>query len=274
MTATIFDIERNSFADGPGIRTTVFFKGCNLQCIWCHNPESQQRTPQMMFYSDKCRGCGKCKEVCDNKDCTLCGKCALYCPADARKVCGKEYTADEVLAEIIKDKAYYQASGGGVTLSGGECLLQLDFVVELLKKCKQNGIHTAIDTAGHIPFECFEKVMPYTDLFLYDIKLFDSEKHKKYVGVDNKLILDNLKKLIKSNARVWVRIPIITGINDSVLEMQKIKEFLSGEKQVEKIELLPYHALGENKYRAIGRIPQEFLVPDSDKIEKIRKIFL
>ena len=274
MTATIFDIERNSFADGPGIRTTVFFKGCNLQCVWCHNPESQQTTPQMMLYSDKCRGCGKCKEVCDSKDCTLCGKCALYCPADARKVCGKEYTADEVLSEIIKDKAYYQASGGGVTLSGGECLLQLDFVVELLKKCRQNGIHTAIDTAGHIPFECFEKVMPYTDLFLYDIKLFDSEKHKKYVGVDNKLILDNLKKLIKSNARVWVRIPIITGINDSVLEMQKIKEFLSGEKQVEKIELLPYHALGENKYRAIGKIPQEFLVPDSDKIEKIRKIFL
>ena len=175
LTATIFDIERNSFVDGPGIRTTVFFKGCNLKCAWCHNPESQDFNVQMMFYKDKCKSCGKCNRVCpyNLEKCDLCGKCTFYCPVDARKVCGKEYTANEVFSEIIKDKSYYDNSGGGVTFSGGECMLQIDFLLDILKKCKENGIHTAVDTAGHIPFENFEKILPYTDLFLYDIKLFD-----------------------------------------------------------------------------------------------------
>ena len=197
MKATIFDIERNSHVDGPGIRTIVFFKGCNLRCTWCHNPESQSGKQQMMFYKDKCKGCGKCKEFCPNhlENCDLCGNCTFYCPVDARKVCGKEYAVDEVFAEIIKDKSYYDNSGGGVTFSGGECMLQIDFLAEILKKCKENGIHTAVDTAGHIPFERFEKILPHTDLFLYEIKMFDSEMHKKYVGVDNELILENLKKM-------------------------------------------------------------------------------
>ena len=196
-TATLFDIERNSFVDGPGIRTTVFFKGCNLKCAWCHNPESQSTKPQMMFYRDKCTGCGKCKEICPTPDnCILCGKCTFYCPVDARKVCGKEYTVDEVFSEIIKDKSYYENSGGGVTFSGGECMLQIDFLAEILKKCKENGIHTAVDTAGHIPFESFKKILPYTDLFLYDIKIFDTQKHKQYVGVGNELILENSLRLM------------------------------------------------------------------------------
>ena len=140
LTATIFDIERNSFVDGPGIRTTVFFKGCNLRCEWCHNPESQSMAPQMMFYRDQCKGCGKCKEICKSpENCTLCGRCVIFCPADARKVCGKTYTSDEVLAEVIKDKAYYENSGGGVTFSGGECMLQIDFLAEILKNARRMG---------------------------------------------------------------------------------------------------------------------------------------
>lgn len=275
MKAIIFDIERNSFVDGPGIRTTVFFKGCNLKCAWCHNPESQSFKPQMMFYRDKCTGCGKCKEKCPNnlEKCDLCGKCTIYCPAEARKVCGKEYTVDEVLAEVIKDKAFYENSGGGVTFSGGECMLQIDFLVEILKKCKENGIQTAVDTAGHIPFESFERVLPFTDMFLYDLKIFDSEKHKKYVGVGNELILQNLKKLLNKGVKVFVRIPVMEGVNDSVEEMKKIKEFISSNGKVEKVELLPYHAMGENKYRAIGKEPIIFKTPSKEWLNHLKEIF-
>ena len=272
--AIFFDIQRNSFVDGPGIRTTVFFKGCNLRCAWCHNPESQSAKPQMMFYKDKCTGCGKCKSVCPYhlEQCELCGKCTLYCPVDARKVCGKEHTVDEVLKEVLKDKAFYETSGGGVTFSGGECMLQIDFLVEILKKCKENGIHTAVDTAGHIPFESFEKILPYTDLFLYDIKIFDSQKHKQYVGVGNELILENLKKLFERKVKLWIRIPIIPDVNDSIEEIQKIKDFLKTIGTAEKIELLPYHAMGENKYRAIGKEPQIFKTPDAENMKRLKEI--
>ena len=272
--AIFFDIQRNSFVDGPGIRTTVFFKGCNLKCAWCHNPESQSAKPQMMFYKDKCTGCGKCKSVCPYhlEQCELCGKCTLYCPVDARKGCGKEHTVDEVLKEVLKDQAFYETSGGGVTFSGGECMLQIDFLAEILKKCKENGIHTAVDTAGHIPFESFEKILPYTDLFLYDIKIFDSQKHKQYVGVGNELILENLKKLFERKAKLWIRIPIIPDVNDSIEEIQKIKDFLKTIGTPEKIELLPYHAMGENKYRAIGKEPQIFKTPDAENMKRLKEI--
>ena len=274
VESTIFDVERNSFVDGPGIRTTVFLKGCNLKCAWCHNPESQEYKPQMMFYSDKCIGCGKCKEVCPTpENCSLCGKCELYCPMDARKICGKEYNIDKVFSEIVKDKSYYDNSDGGVTFSGGECMLQIDFLLEILKKCKEHGIHTAVDTAGHVPFEHFERILPYTDLFLYDIKLFDSEKHKQYIGVENERILENLTKLFQKGAKVWIRIPIISGVNDSETEMKNIKAFLNKNGVPEKIELLPYHALGENKYRAIGKGVVSFQTPTKETIERLKEIF-
>ena len=274
MTSVIFDIERNSFVDGPGIRTTVFFKGCNLKCAWCHNPESQDFKPQMMFYGNKCTGCGKCKEICATPEkCVFCGKCTVYCPVNARKVCGKEYTVDEVFKQIIKDKLFYENSGGGVTFSGGECMLQMDFLLEILKKCKENGIHTAVDTAGNVPFASFEKIMPYTDLFLYDVKVFDSERHKQYTGVDNKLILENLKCLLEKKVKIWIRIPIIPDVNDTIQEMQNVKDFLFKYGRPEKIELLPYHAMGENKYCAIGKNYQKFEIPDNDKISHLRKIF-
>ena len=271
----IFDIVRNSYVDGPGIRTTVFLKGCNLKCAWCHNPESQSANKQMLFYKNKCTGCGKCKEVCPYglEKCDFCGKCGLFCPNDARKICGKEMTADEVFAEIIKDKTFYDNSGGGATFSGGECMLQIDFLVEILKKCKENGIHTAVDTAGNIPFESFERVLPYTDLFLYDVKAMDSETHKKYVGVGNELILENLAKLLKKGAGIWVRVPVIPTVNDSEEEMFKLKAFFMENGEPEKVELLPYHKMGEHKYSALGLKVHEFAVPSKEKIDILKSVF-
>lgn len=275
MKATIFDIERNSYVDGPGIRTTVFFKGCNLRCAWCHNPESQSPKIQMMFYKNKCTDCKKCKEKCPNnlELCELCGKCTLYCPHDAREICGKEYTVDEVMREILKDKTYYDNSGGGVTFSGGESMLQIDFLEELLKACKQNGIHTAIDTAGHVPYESFERVLPYTDLFLFDVKCYDSDKHKKYTGASNELIFSNLRKLLKTNKTVWVRIPIIPTVNDTEEEMLAIKSFLYSCKAPKKIEILQYHSMGEHKYAALGKAAQAFSIPSEEKMMQLKNIF-
>lgn len=273
--AILFDIERNSYVDGPGIRTTVFFKGCNLHCAWCHNPESQSFSPQMMFYADKCIGCGKCRQVCPHQlqSCSLCGKCALYCPKDARKLCGKEYTTIKVLSEIKKDKAFYDASGGGATFSGGECMLQIDFLEELLKLCKENGIRTAVDTAGHVPYDHFERILPYTDLILYDIKLIDSCKHEQFTGVGNELILQNLQRLLASGAKLWIRIPVIAGVNDDPEDMRRIKEFLDRYGKPEKVELLPYHAMGENKYRALGTDPQPFSKPADEDLAQLKAIF-
>ncbi len=272
--AMIFDIQRNSFVDGPGIRTTVFFKGCNLRCKWCHNPESQSFDKQMMFYKDKCTGCGKCREVCPNhlQSCDFCGKCELYCPADARKVCGREYTPAEVFAEVIKDKAFYDNSGGGVTFSGGECMLQLDFLCEILEKCKSAGIHTAVDTAGNVPWESFEKILPFTDLFLYDIKAFDAELHRKGTGVSNELILENLKNL-SGRADIIVRIPVIGGYNDNDEEIRQIADFLKQIKII-KAELLPYHAMGEHKYTALGRNTESFNVPNKNFMDRSQQLFL
>jgi len=229
----------------------------------------------MMFYKNKCRNCGKCKEKCPNslESCELCGKCTFYCPHDAREICGKEYTVDEVLKEILKDKTFYDNSGGGVTFSGGECMLQIDFLEEILKECKKNSIHTAVDTAGHVPYERFEQILPYTDLFLYDVKCFDSDKHRQYTGVENQLILKNLKSLLAKSTPVWIRIPIIPTVNDTEEELQRIKEYLSSCGIPEKVELLPYHAMGEQKYAALGKEVQAFSVPSEEKMSQLKKCF-
>lgn len=274
-TAIVFDIQNGSYVDGPGIRTTVFFKGCNLRCAWCHNPESQSAKVQMMFYKNRCTGCGKCKEKCPNglKRCDFCGRCELFCPHDARKIVGNECTVDEVLREILKDKDFYENSGGGVTFSGGECMLQIDFLNEILKLCKENDIHTAVDTAGCVPYEHFEQILPYTDLLLYDVKCIDSEKHKFFTGACNDLILENLKKLLATNKAMWIRIPVIPGVNDTVEEMKKIKFFLNTYGKPEKIELLPYHAMGEHKYSALGNPVPKFNVPAAEKIAELKSVF-
>ena len=282
LSATIFDIQRGSYVDGPGIRTTVFMKGCNLGCAWCHNPESQNAKPQRMFYKNKCVLCGKCVTVCpsgaltfDNgpvpnpEKCTLCGKCALWCPADAISVCGKTMDTEAVFREVRKDKAFYETSGGGVTVSGGECMLYPDFVAELLDKCKKDGIGTAVDTAGNVPFGSLEKVIPFTDIFLYDIKCVTPEAHKKFTGVVNNRILDNYKLLISLGKRVIVRVPMTTECSANDEEFPKIAAFLN-EYKPEKVELLPYHALGENKYRAIGREPEIFHAPSKEDMERFK----
>ena len=266
-TANIFDIQRNSFVDGPGIRTTVFFKGCNLKCAWCHNPEGQSTKKEWMVYPDKCVGCGRCVGIgLESAD--------FICLHDAKIICGKEYTVDEVVREILKDKAFYEASGGGVTFSGGECMLQIDFLEAILKECKNNGVHTAVDTAGHVPFECFEQIIPYTDLFLYDVKCYDSDKHRQYTGASNELILSNLGRLLKMGIAMWVRIPIIPTVNDSEEEMLNIKKFIISCGSPEKIELLPYHAMGEHKYAAIGKQAQTFSVPSKEKISQLKRVFV
>lgn len=265
MKGIIFDIERNSFVDGPGIRTTVFFKGCNLKCLWCHNPESQAPKPQIMFYKSKCTGCGRCTEItAESTD--------FICFNDAKEICGREATSDEVLTEILKDKPFFENSGGGVTFSGGECMLQIDFLCELLKKCKDCGIHTAVDTAGCVPWQSFERVLKYTDLFLYDIKLFNGEKHRQYVGADNTVILENLKKLFEAQANVCVRIPLIGGLNDNEEELLLIKEFLQPYKPA-KVELLPYHNMGTHKYEALNIQNREFTVPNADTVKKLSAVF-
>ena len=266
-TATIFDIQRNSFVDGPGVRTTVFFKGCNLRCAWCHNPESHASEPQLMFYQSKCTDCGKCRIIDPYS-------AEFFCPNDAKTLCGKEYTVAEVLKEILKDKRFYDVSGGGVTFSGGECMLQIDFLEEILKACKKHDVHTAIDTAGNVPYERFERILFYTDIFLYDVKCYDSDIHRKYTGVSNELILSNLNRLLKMNKAVWIRIPIIPGVNDSEEEMQRIKAFLYSCRYPEKIELIPYHAMGEYKYAAFGKEAQIFSVPSEEKMTQLKNIFL
>ena len=274
-TATIFDIEHGSFVDGPGIRTTVFFKGCNLKCAWCHNPESQSFKPQLLFYRDKCTGCGKCREVCPNQleHCDLCGKCTIYCPVNARKLCGESWDVERLLGEILQDKEFFENTDGGVTFSGGECMLQPEFLGEILRKCKENGIHTAVDTAGNVPWSSFERILPDTDLFLYDVKCFDDARHRDCTGVGNRLILENLGKLLELGQNVLIRIPVIPGINDRVEEMEAIRAFLNSHGKPVGVELLPYHRLGENKYAALGLPVTEFQIPSGETMDALRKCF-
>ena len=263
--AIIFDVQRNSFVDGPGIRTTVFFKGCNLKCKWCHNPESQSPKPQIMFYRDKCTGCGRCKGITEKDT-------EFVCYNDAKQICGKEYTVEEIFNIIQKDKLFYETSNGGVTFSGGECMLQIDFLFEILKKCKENKIHTAIDTAGFVPWESFDRIIPYTDLFLYDVKAFSSDVHKEFVGASNELILNNLQKLLEHKANVLIRIPVIPTVNDSTEEMKRIRDFLAPYKLF-AVELLPYHKMGEHKYSAFGMDITSFNTPSPKKMEELNEIF-
>ena len=265
-TGTVFNIQRFCTDDGPGIRTTVFLKGCNLRCAWCHNPESQAGKAQWMFYPDKCIGCGRCKDIADTDT-------DFVCYQEARALCGKEYSVEEILEEALKDTLFYQNSGGGVTFSGGECMLQIDFLEACLKGCKEKGLHTAVDTAGHIPFESFARILPYTDLFLYDVKAMDREKHQAFTGVPNDLILDNLSKLLSMGKAVWVRVPVIPTVNDTVEEMTALRRFLEKYGHPEKVELLPYHALGEHKYAAIGKKATSFQKPEDAALEQLRILF-
>lgn len=249
-TPLIFDIKRASTNDGPGLRTVIFFKGCNLDCFWCHNPEGKKPLAQRAFFAAKCIGCGACKDVCPSPAaCTACGRCTEGCPAQARRIYGKSYTVDRLFEIIQADAVFFAATGGGVTFSGGECMLYPEFLAEVAKRCKKNGISVAVDTAGNVPFSHFERVLPYVDLFLYDIKALDSELHRKGTGVENGLILQNLECLRERGKQIIIRTPVIPDFNEGA-EVERIKAYciLRGLAH----ELLAYHAFGESKKAALA----------------------
>ena len=273
MTATIFDIIHTSTVDGPGVRTTVFFKGCSLACRWCHNPESQHATPELLFDRRKCIGCGGCAAVCPSPDaCIACGKCAAVCPTGARELCGKVWTVEALVDEVARDLPFYTATGGGVTCSGGECMLQLDFLREFLPACRARGIHTAVDTAGCVPWEAFAAILPHADLFLYDIKCADDALHRAGAGVSNARILDNLRRLTAAGAELIVRVPVIPGFNDSPAEQSAIAALLAP-LSLRAVELLPYHRMGDHKYTALGRPVPDFAVPPDEAVAALRRLY-
>ena len=279
MEAMIFDIKRFAVHDGDGIRTTVFFKGCPLRCIWCHNPEGLSGKPALSFTERKCVFCGRCALVCPchiisngkhifrRENCTACGKCVPSCPADTLCVYGKKISEEELLKILLEDRDFYETSGGGITLSGGECLLQAEFCTRLLKRCKEENLRTAVDTCGFVPFESLLAVKPYTDRFLYDVKAFDEEVHTRCTGVSNRLILENLKKLDESGAEIEIRIPFVPDCNDT--EIEKIGEFLAGLSNVVGVRVLAYHNLAAAKYRALG-LPDTLpkILPEKDALSR------
>jgi pyruvate formate lyase activating enzyme len=266
----ITDIQRFCVHDGPGIRTTVFFKGCNLRCGWCHNPETILPGPQLQVYPDRCIGCGACVAACprgapsrrnlDRRLCTACGTCARTCYAEAMKLIGRRVAAQEVFAEVIEDRAFYANSGGGVTLSGGEPLCQREFAIEILQLCKAAGVHTAIETNLAWPWEHVEPVLPHLDLLMADIKSMDAALHADWTGQSNDRTLDNIRRLAGQDLPLIIRTPVIPGVNDSDKEIGAIADFVAGLPNLRYYELLPYHPLGLGKYESLGmvsRVPED-----------------
>ena len=251
--AILFDIERCGFHDGPGIRTVVFFKGCPLRCVWCHNPESQDFTPQELYYPEKCIGCGRCADGCYT---------------GARQPCGREMTVDEVMAPIRADAPYYGAEGG-VTFTGGEPQCQPEFLNQLVDACRAEGISTAIETSMVV---YHPHILKKLDLIIADVKIWDEARHRQYVGIDNRPILDHIRQADALGVPMWIRTPIIPGINDTEAEITAIRDFVRTLKNAKKYELLPYHPLGEDKRRAIGMEPTRFLTPTNECMEALRAL--
>lgn len=286
--AIVVNMQKYSVHDGPGIRTTVFFKGCPLNCMWCHNPETQSFKRQFMLDSEKCCGCGRCAAACPEKailmqnenpftdmnKCMRCGRCVDFCVNGARDIAGKEWTMQELMKEIEKDRMFYEQSGGGVTLSGGECMMQIDFLEELIERCNEKGISVVVDTCGHAPYESFQRIKDKVQLFLYDVKLVNSEKHRKYTGQDNSLILENLRRLVEDGAEIKLRIPLIQGINT---DDENIRDTISLARELglHNVNLLPYHDIGKGKYERLNRHYQEELmkVPSDETMQWIKGEF-
>lgn len=285
--ATVLNIQRFTLHDGPGIRTEFFLKGCPLRCDWCGNPESFNRDIEVGVYHNKCitsSKCGSCAEVCpdagmlifsqskleniDRDKCTNCLACSDECPSEAIKQWGQSMSVDECMKIILKDKGFYQRSGGGVTVSGGEPLLQSDFVLALFKACKQQGIHTCLESSFYANWERIEKLLPYTDLFISDIKLMDSAQHKLHTGVDNQKILNNLIKLSASDKELILRIPVIPSINDNLSNIEATANFIRNDLhgKVKTLQLLSFMRLGEEKYQSLG-MPYPMKDLDFDRVE-------
>ncbi len=288
-TPLVFNIQKFSVHDGDGIRTTIFFKGCPLRCRWCHNPESQHYEKELILHRHKCTACGMClkkcpagaNEIVDGKlvfrreKCTACGKCIDWCMAGARELAGKEYTVDELVKAAKKDLPFYEQSGGGVTLSGGEVMAAQDigFVEELCRKLRREGISVFIDTSGFAPYEHFARVLPYVDAFLYDVKNIDPELHRENTGVDNTLILANLIRLSNDGAKIYLRLPVVDGKNGREESVEKLADFLrANHVRPYQINLLPYHDIGKGKYAALDRPYDEesMQVPPKERMEALK----
>ena len=296
----LYDIQGFSVQDGPGIRTTVFLKGCPLRCPWCHSPESQRFNTELNWMDIRCIGidaCGKCLDVCpngcitrgpvtqdaagndivypevDKSKCDECGLCAKACKATALYMCGDDKTIDEVMRRIKHDRPFFENSGGGVTVSGGECLSQPEFTIELLRQCHEAGIHTAVDTTGYVPWSVIERALPYSDLFLYDLKCMDSALHKQVIGVPNELILENAEKIVRAGGKLWIRIPVMPMFNESEEHFNKVGAFLDKIREgVVQVQLLPYHKMGLSKYaRLLRKTPVFVAEPPSDKLMLARQ---
>lgn len=269
----VFNIQKFSINDGPGIRTTVFLKGCPLQCVWCHNPESQVRSPEIFFRSNKCILCGKCATVCTQQchdfdeekhiykreACIACGKCAVECPVNALELVGEYMSAQTVLECVRKDKVFYDNSGGGLTISGGEPMSQFDFSYELLKAAKEEGLHTCMETCGFAKPEQFRKIAPYVDIFLFDYKETVASKHKEYTGVSNELILNNLMMLDNLGAKIILRCPIIPTYNDREEHFEGIARIANTFQNIIEVNIEPYHPMGSSKADMLSK---EYLVKD------------
>jgi pyruvate formate lyase activating enzyme len=290
VTGRIFDIRKYSIHDGPGIRTTVFLKGCSLRCLWCHNPESVEPGPEIMHWPGRCTRCYSCLSICplgavakdaagavviDRKTCDLCGKCAEACLYDAMQMVGQEMSVEDVLTEVEKDRIFYEQSGGGVTLSGGDPFVQADFAEALLEACRGRGIHTAVDTAGLSKNGVLDRVAARAGLILYDLKCMDDARHRELTGVSNASIIDNLKRLAAGRTEVWVRIPLVAGVNDDDENTRRTIALLASLKTIKKVGLLPYHSGGLEKARRIGResLFRKFETPSEERLAAIEVAF-
>ncbi len=288
-TGTVFNIQRYSLHDGPGIRTTVFLKGCPLSCAWCHNPESISAGPEILVAESRCIDCGACRASCPldearagtgalparMAECDYCGACIDACPTGARQMVGRRWTVDEVVAEVLKDRIFHEESGGGVTISGGEPLLQMAFLRELLPALREQGVHIALDTSGFGHAEHLREGAQLADLVLYDLKAYDDQRHRILTGVSNWHILENLKVLDAAHDNIWIRVPVVPGFTDDPDELRQLAALVAGMRHVTRVNLLPYHRAAGSKYTRMGRVNalSAVQVPSPDDMQRAAACF-